>query len=173
MFRKIFGFIFICFLLGSPDANAFAGPREDFDGPPPRERMEGVRERIETLKMWKLTKALDLDEAASARLFPLLNKYDKKRHELERDLRDGMNKLREALKGRSELNLKESIDKLDYNHGELQRINDEEWAEVKKILAIEQQAKFIIFKQEFDMEMRRIISDVKGRKPERMGKELH
>lgn len=50
-----------------------AQPPEDFDRPPTKEQMENVRERIETLRMWKLTKTLDLDEKTSAKLFPLLN----------------------------------------------------------------------------------------------------
>ncbi len=170
MFRNMFIIIFLCFLFGSFTADCFAHPREDFDSPPQRERMEEVRGRIETLKMWKLTKALDLDEATSSRLFPALNKYDKKRHEIEQDLRDGMSKLREALRGRSEINLKDIIDKLDYNHKELQRINDKEWAEIKNILTLEQQAKFIIFRQEFDRDIKKIIAEAKERKFEKRGR---
>ncbi len=170
MFRNMFIVVFLCFLFGSFTADCLAHPAEDLDSPLPRERMEEARERIETLKMWKLTKALDLDETTSSRLFPVLNKYDKKRHGIERDLRDGMSKLREALRGRSELNLKDIINNLDYNHRELQRINDEEWAEIKKILTIEQQAKFIIFRQEFDRDIKKIIAEAKERRFEKRGR---
>lgn len=152
---------------------ATAGMAEppDFDRPPTREQMEKVRERIETLRMWKLTKTLDLDEKTSSQLFPLLNKYDKKRLTIEQALRDGMRDLRDALRNRREGQLRGILDRLEQNHKEMQRINDEEWAELKRILTTEQQAKFIIFREEFDREIKKIIAEARERGRERFGKE--
>jgi hypothetical protein len=53
----------------------------------------------------------------------------------------------------------------------MQSIKDAEWEELKGILTMAQQAKFIIFQQEFDREIRKIIEETRGRRHERLGKE--
>jgi len=98
--------------------------------------------------MWRLTDALNMDEKTSTQIFPLLSKYERKRAEVELSLRSSMKELRESLKEKREGNLKNILDKLEENRKTLQRIKEEEWAEIKKILTIEQQARFILFQQE-------------------------
>lgn len=145
-------------------ADSAAGPSEEFDRPPSKEQMEKVRERIETLRMWKLTKALDLDEKTSSRLFPVLNKYDKKRADLESSLRENMRELRESLRNRREAQLKSLLERLEQNHRSMQGIKDAEWEELKGVLTVEQLAKFILFQQEFEREIRKIIEDTRERR---------
>ncbi len=153
-------------------AAAVAEPREEFDRPPSREQMEKVRERIETLRMWKLTKALDLDEKTSAQLFPLLSRYDKKRAELENAMRDNVRELRESLRGKREGQLKGILDRLEQNHKGMQGIKDAEWEELKGVLSVEQQAKFIIFQLEFDREIKKIIEETRERRQDRPGRDM-
>jgi len=169
MVKHILKILLLFMLLGFA-TNSMAEP-PDLERPPTREQMEKVRERIETLRMWKLTKALDLDEKTSAQIFPLLNKYDRKRLAIEQALRDEMRDLKESLRERREGRLKGILERLEQNHREMQRINDEEWAELKRILTVEQQARFIIFRQEFDREIRKIIAEARERRHERFGKE--
>lgn len=163
--------LLLFFMLGSASA-VMAEPRGDFDAPPTKEQMEKVRSRIETLRMWKLTKALDLDEKTSAQLFPLLNKYDKKRSELERTLRDNIRELRESLSGKREGQVKSILERLEQNHKAMQGIKDAEWDELKGILTVEQQARFILFQLEFEREIRRIIEETRGRRHERPGRDM-
>ncbi|HYA26690.1 MAG TPA: hypothetical protein VEE82_01705, partial [Thermodesulfovibrionales bacterium] len=137
--------------------NAVAEPPYEIDRPLSKEQMAKVRERIETLRIWKLTKALDLDEKTSSQLFPILNRNDKRRAEIERALALGMRNLRSAVKDNRIAQLKDIIDDLERNHKALQNLNDEERTEVRKILTIEQQARFIIFQQEFSSELKQII----------------
>ena len=151
---------------------SMAEPRGDFDSTPTKEQMEKVRDRIETLRMWKLTKALDLDEKTSAQLFPLLNKYDKKRSDTEKALRDNVRELRESLSGKREGQLKNILDRLEQNHKGMQGIKDAEWDELKGILTVEQQAKFILFQLEFEREIKRIIEETRERRHERSGKDM-
>lgn len=169
MKRRILISLLFLFLVPGFSEICMAEPPE-FERPPTKEQMENVRKRIETLRIWKLTKTLDLDEKTSAQLFPLINKYDKKRTEAEIVMKEGMKDLREALKDRRESALKNILDKLEQSHKEMQRINDEERAEMKKVLTLEQQAKFIISQQEFERDIRKIIEEVKERRPERFEK---
>jgi Spy/CpxP family protein refolding chaperone len=159
------------FVIAGFTTNGLAEP-PDFDKPPTKEQKEKVRKRIETLKMWRLTKDLDLDEKTSAQLFPLLNKYDKKRAEIEHAMQDNMKELRESLREKREGQLRSILDRLEENHKGMQSIKDMEWEEMKKILTIEQQAKFVIFLQEFDREMRKIMAEARERRHERLGKDI-
>ncbi len=168
MRKAVFKFLVLLFMVAGVTINGWAEQPDGFDRPPTRQQMEKVWERIETLRMWKLTKALDLDEKASAQLFPLLNRYDKRKAEIEIALRDSMRELRQSLREGREGSLKNILDRLEQNHREMQRINDEEWAGLKRVLTIQQQAKFIIFRQEFDREIRRIITEARGKGPERL-----
>ncbi len=172
MKENAFKFLLVFLLVFGFAVNSLAQPPEDFDRPPTKEQMEKVRKRIETLRMWKLTRALDLDEGTSAKLFPLLNKYDKNRTEIERALRNDIKELRESLKeGREGHQLKNILDRLEENHRAMQRTNDEERAELKKILTIEQQARFVLFQHEFDREIRKIIAEARERRFEKHGKD--
>jgi Spy/CpxP family protein refolding chaperone len=135
----------------------------DIDDPPKKERHERIRESIETLRMWKLTKALDLDEATASRLFPLLNRYDKKRYRIEKTVRKDMRDLKRALEDRRMSELQEILQRLEDKHRELQRLNDEERAELKKILTPEQQARYVLFQYKFKKDMRRMIEKAKTR----------
>lgn len=171
MERHIVRILFVILMVFAFCTDAKAVPPEDIDRPPSKGQFEKVRKRIETLRMWKLTQALDLDEKTSSQLFPVLSKYDKKRAEIEKSMREGMKELREAVKEKREGNLKSILDRLEQNHSAMQTLNDEERAELKKILTIEQQAKYVIFQQEFDREIRKIIAESREKLPERLRKE--
>lgn len=151
--------------------NSMAEPPDDFDRPPSKEQMEKIRERIETLRMWRLTEALNLDEKSSAKLFPLLKKFDKKKAEVENAQREGMRELRQLLKEKRETQLKGLLERLEKNHKDLQKLKEEEWVELKNILTIEQQAKFIIFLQEFNKEVRRLVAEAREKRHEKFGKD--
>jgi hypothetical protein len=55
---------------------------------------------------------------------------------------------------------------LEENQRLLQSIN-KKWSEMKKVLTIEQQAKFVLFRQDFDREVQKIISDARERQQEK------
>lgn len=171
MRRRAARVLLILFLIFGFAANSTAEPREEFDRPPSKEQMEKVRNRIETLRMWKLTKALDLDEKISAQLFPALNKHDKKRADVESAMRDNMRELRESLRNKRESQLKGVLERIEQNHRSMQSIKDAEWEELKGILSTEQQAKFILFQQEFNREIKKIIDETRGRRQERLRKD--
>ena len=170
MKKNVVKILVLLFIMCGFTAQGFAEPAEYLDKPPTKQQRDRVRKRIETLKMWKLTKALDLDEASSAKIFPVLNRYDKKKAEIHQDLRKGMREMKISLKENKTEGLKNTLAMLEEKHRALQNINDEEWAELKKVLTVEQQAKLILFRHEFDREVHKLIADAKDRRPERGGK---
>lgn len=170
MKREVLKILLSIILFAGLAANGLAQPPEDVDRPPSKEQMEKIRKRMETLRMWRLTEALNLDEKTSAQVFPILNRYDKKRYELEDSLREGMRDLRESLRNKKEEQLKKILNKLEENHKALQNLKQEEWAELKKVLTVEQQAKFIIFLTEFEREVRKLIAEARERRQGRFDK---
>lgn len=170
MKRKIIGILVFAFLTAW-SAAAIAEPFDERDRPPSKEQMEKVRKRIETMRMWKLTSALELNEKMSAQVFPVLSSYDRKRAEAEVALREGMRELRDAVKEKNEEKMKSALARLDQSHSALQRTNDEERAELKKILSVEQQAKYVLFQQEFNREIRELIGEARERRGEGPGRD--
>jgi Spy/CpxP family protein refolding chaperone len=120
---------------------SFAQITDDIDPRLSKEKMAQVRERVDSLRMWKLTKALDLDEKMSAKLFPILSRFDRKRSELQFALVLDLRELKAALAEKGNVKIKEALDKLETHYDGLQQPNHEERSELKQILTPEQQAK--------------------------------
>lgn len=145
-------------------------PGEELERHLSKGQMEKAREGIEALRIWRLTKALDLDEKTTAQLFPLLNRFDKRRGEIERALSDDMRELRRLVRERREGPLKKVLESVEQRHRALQALNDDERAELKRILSVEQQAKYVLFHQEFSRDIRRIIDEARDKRLERPGR---
>ncbi len=163
MKKCIFGLVIVLsltFITGE----GFSYPFEKNRTHPPKEKMAKIRKRVETLKMWKLTKVLDLDEKGAARLFPIINEYDKKRFTVMQVMRKNMHELRESVDTATESELRDMIEKLNDNHKSLQEIDGEEMKMLGEVLKARDMARFIIFKQEFDRDMKRIIADVREKR---------
>ena len=120
-----------------------------------------IMERIQTLRMWKLTKALDLDQETAAELFPILNKYDKKRAKIEREIREDIRELRKALKEDDTGRIIRLTDEIQERRNKLCKINKDEMKEISRVLDFKQQAKYILFQQEFRRHIRDIIYEAR------------
>lgn len=169
--KKIIANILVLMLVVLSLSAVSTAVNTEADNSPRSEEMERVRERIETLRMWKLTKALDLDTSASAKIFPIINKYGKKRAELHQAVRTRMKELNDLLKEKQEERLKNGIERLEQTNKALQSINEEERGELKKVLTLEQQAKFIIFQHQFEHEIRKLIAESREKRHLRLEKE--
>ncbi len=139
----------------------FSQPSEGFKQPPSKKQIEKIRKRIETLKMWRLTKSLDLDEETASKLFPLINQYDKEKLAVQQAMRRDMKELRSAADTAGEEKLRGILKRLRESRKRLQEINDEEIEKLREVLSVRELAKFIIFRQDFDREMKKIIARVR------------
>jgi Spy/CpxP family protein refolding chaperone len=147
---------------GGPDSPAFRGD----EPPPPLEKREKIRKRIELIRMWKLTEELDLTEETGAKLFPILRKYDEKRIALQKERQNIMDQLRKALEDEatSDEAIEATMDTLDNNASAMSDLLRQQREELKGILSPRQQAKFIIFQREFHREIRKIIGEARERR---------
>ncbi len=147
---------------GSPYDESTAHGR---GGAPSEEKREAIRRKIEAVRIWKLTEALKLDAATSAKLASFLGSMDQQRMGIFRDRMMTMRELRHSLKTSKpdEKSLKASLDKLEKNRRAMQELREKEMSGLKDILTTEQQARYVIFQQEFQREMREMIANARGK----------
>jgi Spy/CpxP family protein refolding chaperone len=157
--------LFAAFAAGA----ALAAPPEGGEYPPPEERKEKTKKRIRTLKMWKLVEELDLDEETSAKLFPIINKHNKRRDDLERELKDRIDALGSAVDGGDNAEMEAGIARVEEIHRRMKSVKEEKFQEVKRVLTIKQQARYLLFEVKFREEIRHLIGrqDRRGSRPQR------
>jgi Spy/CpxP family protein refolding chaperone len=146
------------------DADEFA-PEPGQGGPPSEERREEVRKKIEAVRIWRLTEELELDTNSIAKLSSLLSSLDRKRRDTMREQMEAMRDLRSLLKAAKpdETKIKSLLEKIEKNHNEMQSVRNRELKSLKEILTVEQQARYLLFQQDFQREMRSMISGARGK----------
>jgi Spy/CpxP family protein refolding chaperone len=148
-----------------------SGP-PDRGGPPSEQQMGEVRKKMEAVRMWRLTEALKLDEKTSAKLAAVLGSLDQQRAAIMRDNMVTIRELRSTLKAGNpdEKKLKAALEKIRKNQDAMMDLRKKETHEIKDILTLEQQARYLIFQHEFGREMRGMISGARGQKSGGKGK---
>lgn len=128
------------------------------------EKREEVRNKIETVRIWRLTETLRLNEATAAKLSAHLSSFDKQRRELAREQIKAVQDLREALNSAkpAESKLRQYLDKIEKGHHAIEELKAREFSGLKGILNTEQQARYLIFQHEFQREMRDMIREARG-----------
>lgn len=141
------------------DAGGIA-PDQGRGGPPPAERRDEVRKKIEALRIWRLTEELDLDEKTAAKFLPAIGVISQKRNELMRENMEAQRELRLYLEAArpDEKKIKAALDRLEKNQHELSKLQEKEIEATKDHLTVEQQARYFLFQQDFQREMREMIS---------------
>lgn len=163
--RKLLTALALGALLALMAAGAYAAPpdepggvEDDLGGAPSPEKMQKVRERMRTLKMWQLTEALELDEKSSAKVFPVISEFDKKQEEHEVALMEGMRELKQTLdKPGSDAQVQALVERIEKSHRALQGLRDEQWQAMKKNLSSKQQGQYLLFEMQFKRQMRQMM----------------
>jgi hypothetical protein len=127
-------------------------------------KIEEIAKRIELIRMWKLTEELNLNEETGKKLFPILEKYDRKRIEWMEKRRKIMRSLRNSLKEGDKEGIRLAIKKWGDNEKVIRDIKIRRLEEIKGVLTVEQLAKYILFEERFEREIRRIIFNAKRRR---------
>lgn len=136
---------------------------------PAAPRSPGVPEGkrlIETIKIWKMTEALNLDEDQAAKLFPKLAQLEASRREFQgrqRLLREEMAELLKQRPLRDE-EIKARLDQLDRAETDFRGHEQVVRGGLRSILSLEQQARLALFEDRFETEMRSVIQDLRQRR---------
>ena len=131
----------------------------------PDQLRQEVLERMRALRAWKIVDALKLDEATSARLFPILSRYDEgemaiaaERHEIMRDLRAAT----EAAHP-DDAHLMATLNKLMANRSKERALHDDRIKDVRKVLTPVQQAKLVLLLPRLERDFAGWIHEASGR----------
>ena len=131
---------------------------------PRRNNHQRIMEKIETIKMWKLMDALNLDSQTALKVFPIIKKMDQERYRLRQKKRELLRRIQIAISGNQ---TKEKIDDLASNLFDLKtkisNLSREEYQKLKAVLSEKQLGKFLLFQQGFRRELiRRWLRERRG-----------
>ena len=139
------------------------------------QRLEGrpqfSAQRMELLRLWRLVDELKIDEAQAEKLFPVWSRHRRQRQELQAERKRMAAELRDLLDGDDvddgalEKRIGEIRD-LDKKRGELETTMNSELA---KLLSVRQQARFLLFNQQFRGDLKEIIQGLHDRSSGRRG----
>ena len=152
----VIAIVLALFLVGTLQGPLRAEDRTDS---PSEQDISRVREKLETLRAWKLTEFLNLEEQTSARLFPAMHEADKARQRIEAGNRVLIQRMAQSLK-RGDVNQAEMakiLDRLQENRKEIARIEEMHFTKVRSILSPADTARYILFQIRFRQEIRKRI----------------
>lgn len=130
------------------------------EGGPMREK---VRERIHTMKIWKLTEEVGLTSEQSEKFFPVYNKYQKALEDLESkraDLVDRLENLTNAT-GSSDKDINDAMAALNDIPRQMLVERDKFQKDISVILPLQQQAKLAVFEERFKQRLQEFIRDIR------------
>lgn len=135
-------------------------------GPRSLESAPDDMQSFESVKLWRMTQALDLNEEQTAKVFPKLHQLQKERRQFRLSYRAMMQELaamvRDPQVQESLLTKKmEQIEKAEQAFRDFERKNHQE---IKTLLNPVQQAKLILFREKFDRDLRQILREIREQK---------
>ena len=141
-----------------------AAQQKTMSGPADSEHREETRRKIEAVRLSRLTERLQLDERTAAKFIPAITAIEQKRRAQMAEHREAMTELRRLLDAQplDAGKLRATIDKLTVSQRETFKLREKEWETARDHLTVEQQARYIVFQQEFMQEVRDIIGVGRG-----------
>lgn len=153
------GLLWLCGLVSETMAQPLVPATPKAPGMPEGRRL------IETIKIWKMTEALNLDEDQAAKLFPRLAQLEASRREFHRQQRMLRDELTELLKQQPlrDQEVKARLERLERAEIDFRGREQVIRGGLRSILSVEQQARLALFEDRFESEMRRAIQDLRQR----------
>lgn len=155
----VVGLLWLCGLVSETMAQPLVPTAPKAPGMPEGRRL------IETIKIWKMTEALNLDEDQAAKLFPRLAQLEASRREFHRQQRLLRDELTELLKQQPlrDQEVKARLERLERAEIDFRGREQVIRGGLRSILSVEQQARLALFEDRFESEMRRAIQDLRQR----------
>jgi hypothetical protein len=127
--------------------------------PPDSAQREDTRRKVETLRMARLTETLKLDEKTASKFIPAITVIGQKRREQMALHHQAIGELRQQLGGPAvdEKKLRPAVDRAFGSQHEMMKLREKELEAIRANLTIEQQARYMVFQQEFMQEVRDVM----------------
>ena len=134
-----------------------------FEGGPMKEK---VRERINTMKIWKLTEAVGLTSEQSEKFFPLYNKHQKAMDEIMTRRGELIDQLEELTNSKttSDQDIQKAMSDLESIPRQITEEKKRFYQEIAGILPLRQQAKLAVFEERFFQKLQEFVRDVRREK---------
>ena len=120
-----------------------------------------VQDRIETLTMWKAIEALDLDQPTADKLLEIRHNFLAQRKPLEKGLSQDFQAIRKQLSDSSKTADENELGRLladvREKRKELQRLREQQYEDVSKVLTVRQRAQLVLFFKDFRQELRSLL----------------
>lgn len=121
---------------------------------------------IEKIRIYRLTKELDLSTEQAYEFFPKLNELQKIDQEFRAEQREILNELRVLIESDSqEKEILQSLSKYESIFRDRVERQISKLREIREMLTPNQQAKYLLFQDEFEREIRQLIKQVRKRQP--------
>ena len=162
--------ILICFFLLSSVLSAASQEEQ------PQNRRR-ARENMRTLWLLRMTRALELTEEQTAKVFPIVSRIEKEKNEIHLQMEKQIRGLRLALREEEpdQKELKSKINKIKELRNLIKKKDEELEARMEENLTLVQRAKFLMFSASFYRELRDNLDRAriqKERQRQRIKKEL-
>jgi cytochrome c556 len=136
---------------------------------PTEQQREEVRKKVEAVRLARMTETLQLDEKTAAKFIPAITAIEQKRRALMKENQETTRELKIMLHANppDEAKLKVAIGSIEKNRHEIASLRDKEFSAAKDNLTVTQMARYLLFNQEFQKEMRGMVEG--ARHPRRGG----
>jgi hypothetical protein len=167
--RSIHVFIFACFAVAlgaaAQDAGNMMGMGAARGGGQGMMGQRGgrVRENLATLRLLRLTQALDLSQDQTSRIFPFINKIDMEKIRIQRQMSADIQELRRIINrpAASEDEIAPLIGKIKAAQERVKKLDAESEAFLEKNLNPVQQGKYVLFQIDFYRMLEQAVADLR------------
>jgi len=129
-------------------------------------RTDDPRVIIEKIRIYRLTKELDLTTEQAIEFFPKLNELQKIDKDFRARQKEILNDLKVMIHGDAEQKeIAKSLSRYETIFRENVERQLDKMEEIRKLLTPVQQARYLIFQDEFEREIRNMIKEVRKLKP--------
>jgi len=156
--------IFVCFALSfSLAGEALAQMRGQGMGGGMGQRGGRVRENLATLRLIRMTQALDLTEDQTSRIFPFINKIEKEKLAIQRPMTADIQELRRlvGLGTAPETEIVSLVGRIRAAQERVRGLDAESEAFLEKGLTPLQRGKYILFQIDFYRALEQAVSDLR------------
>jgi len=119
------------------------------------------QDRIETLTMWRMMEALDLDKETSDKILEIRRRFFGRTRELNKSIDEDLMQLRHLLNEsrgtETDKELSDLIENIRKKRSQLSNLWEEQYKEMSKILPVRKQAELVLFLKDFRNEIRTLI----------------
>ncbi|MFH1862080.1 MAG: hypothetical protein ABH878_04630 [bacterium] len=125
------------------------------------QRRQEVEERIQTMKIWKMTEELQLDKDQAARFFPLLNELERNMDKIEMVRHENVRELSEIVWNTEadEKKITELLNTLDSFDEQQMKLRQDFRKEASKILKPDQVGRMVLFNMRFPDVVRDLVRE--------------